>query len=87
VTLVILQSEPDIELIHTLDVEVTDGGDILIIEEVEDAAGFQTSSMLWPADRVEAIAVALLAAAREARQQDLLLVLPPCLSALRRSVQ
>jgi hypothetical protein len=87
VTLVILQSEPDIELIHTLDVEVTDGGDILIIEEVEDAAGFERTSMLWPADRVEAIAIALLAAAREARQHRLPLVLPPCLSALRRSVQ
>lgn len=86
-TLVILQSEPDIELIHTLDVEVTDGGDILITEEIEDCAGFQTSSMLWPADRVEAIAVAILAAAREARQQHVPLVLPPCLSAPRRSVQ
>jgi hypothetical protein len=87
VTLVILQSEPDIELIHTLDVEVTDGGDILITEEIEDCAGFQTSSMLWPAERIEAIAVALLAAAREARQQHLPLVLPIGLLAPQRSVQ
>lgn len=86
-TLLILQSEPEIELVHTLDVEVTDGGDILITEEIEDCAGFQTSSMLWPADRVEAIAIALLAAAREARQHRLPLVLPPCLSPLRRSLQ
>lgn len=86
-TLVILQSEPDIQLIHTLDVEVTDGGDILITEEIEDCAGFQTSSMLWPADRVEAIAVALLAAAREARQQHLPLALPIGLPAPQRSVQ
>lgn len=86
-SLLILQSEPDIELLHTLDIEVSDTGDVLIIEQVEDCAGVQTSSMLWPADKIEAIAMALLAAAREARQQDLLLVLPPCLSALRRSVQ
>ena len=86
-TLVILQSEPDIELIHTLDVEVTDGGDILITEEIEDCAGFQTSSMLWPAERIEAIAVALLAAAREARQQHLPMVVPIGLPAPLRSVQ
>lgn len=86
-TLVILQSEPDIELIHTLDVEVTDGGDILITEVIEDCAGFQTSWMLWPADRAEAIAVALLAAAREARQQHLPLMLPIGLEAPRRAVQ
>lgn len=86
-TLVILQSEPDIELFHTLDVEVTDGGDILITNEFEDCGGIQTSSMLWPADRVEAIAVALLAAAREARQQHLPLALPIGLPAPLRSVQ
>lgn len=86
-TLIILQSEPDIELVHTLDVEVTDAGDILVIEEVEDSAGFETKSMLWPADRIEAIAMALLAAAREARQQHLPLVLPIGLPAPQRSVQ
>ena len=86
-TLVILQVEHDIELIHTLDIEVTDGGDILITEEIEDCAGFQMFSMLWPADRVEAIAVALLAAAREARQQSVPLVLPIGLMAPQRSVQ
>jgi hypothetical protein len=87
VTLLILQSEPEIELVHTLDVEVTDDGDILIIEEVEDSAGFERKSMLWPADRVEAIAIALLAAAREARQHPLPLVLPIGLPAPRRNVQ
>ena len=86
-SLIILQSEPDIELVHTLDVEVTDGGDILIIEEVEDSAGFERKFMLWPADRVEAIAIALLAAAREARQHPLPLVLPIGLPAPRRNVQ
>lgn len=86
-SLVILQTEPEIELIHTLDVEITDGGDILVIEEIEDCAGFERKSMLWPAERIEAIAVALLAAAREAREQRVPVVLPPCLKALRRSVQ
>ena len=86
-TLIILQSEPDIDLVHTLDVEVTDVGDILIIEELEDSAGFERKSMLWPANRIEAIAIALLRAAREARQHHLPLVLPIGPEAPRRGVQ
>jgi hypothetical protein len=87
VTLLILQSEPDIDLLHTLDIEVGDGGDIIVTEQVEDSAGYQIQAMAWPADKAEAIAIAILRAAREARQQRLPLVLPIGLEAPRRAVQ
>jgi len=65
--LVVIQSEPDVDLLHVLEIEATDGGDVLVTEYIDDAAGQQTQAMLWPAERIEAIAIALLAAAREAR--------------------
>lgn len=66
-TLIVMQSEPDVDLLHVLEIKLTDSGDVLLTEHIEDAAGHHVLAMLWPVDRIEAVAVALLAAARDAR--------------------
>ena len=65
---IILQDEPDVEFLHTLEVEVSDGGDILVTDHREDGEHFDVVSLEWPMEHAEAIAMAILRAAKEARE-------------------
>lgn len=66
---VVLESDPDTELLSFVEAEPTDYGEVLITFHNEDYCGLKTEYWLWPADKVEAICNALLRAAHAAREQ------------------
>jgi hypothetical protein len=65
---IILQDEPHIDFLHTLEVEVSDGGDILVTDHRDDGEHFDVVALEWPLEQAEAIAMAILRAAKEARE-------------------
>jgi hypothetical protein len=64
---IILQDEP-CGFLHTLEAEVSDGGDILVTDHRDDGEHFDVVSLEWPLEHAEAIAMAILRAAKEARE-------------------
>jgi hypothetical protein len=65
---IILQDEHENEFLHTLEVEVSDGGDIQVVDHREDGDQFDVVVLEWPLEHAEAIAMAILKAAKEARE-------------------
>lgn len=62
----IIESSPNIDLLHTLAIEVDDGGQIWLIDRCDDCVQRETVTIYFPADKAELIAAAIMRAAKEA---------------------
>ena len=62
----IIESSPNIDLLHTLEIEVDDGGQIWLIDRCDDCVQRETETIYFPADKAELIAAAIMRAAKEA---------------------
>lgn len=66
---IVLQSEPDIELLHTLEVELSDDpGQVLISERFEDCATTDYQHLFVPVEKIPAICGALMKVWLESQQ-------------------
>ncbi len=66
---IILASDPDVDFLHTLELETTDdGAEVLVIDRAEYCAGARTTYAHWPIEALPRIAEALMRRYREAQQ-------------------
>lgn len=63
----VIESEPDIDLLHTLEIEIDDAGQLWLHDYAEDCVGSKMVTLCFPADKAEAIAAAFMRAAKDAR--------------------
>jgi len=63
---IVLQSDPDVDLLHTLELETTDdGAEVLVVDRAEDCCGARTVYAHWPIEALPRIAEALMRRWRE----------------------